>query len=176
MPRKGPAPKRPLVVDPVYGSPLVTQLVNKILMDGKKSIAETIVYGALEGTRAKTGTDPVVTLKRALDNIKPALEVKSRPCWWRHLPGADRGQGWSTDHAGSSVDGGLLPSASREDHDRASDERDSRCEQRPGCCCETSRRHAQDGRVEQGLRALPLVIPTLLRVGSPTRNRCTMRT
>jgi small subunit ribosomal protein S7 len=78
MPRKGPAPKRPLVVDPVYGSPLVTQLVNKILMDGKKSIAETIVYGALEGTRAKTGTDPVVTLKRALDNIKPALEVKSR--------------------------------------------------------------------------------------------------
>ena len=78
MPRKGPAQKRPLVVDPVYGSPLVTQLVNKILMDGKKSIAETIVYGALEGARAKTGADPVVTLKRALDNIKPALEVKSR--------------------------------------------------------------------------------------------------
>jgi small subunit ribosomal protein S7 len=78
MPRKGPAPKRPLVVDPVYGSPLVTQLVNKILTDGKKSIAETIVYGALEGARAKTGSDPVVTLKRALDNIKPALEVKSR--------------------------------------------------------------------------------------------------
>ena len=78
MPRKGPAPKRPLVVDPVYGSPLVTQLVNKILLDGKKSIAETIVYGALEGCRAKTGTDPVVTLKRALDNIKPAVEVKSR--------------------------------------------------------------------------------------------------
>ena len=47
MPRKGPAPKRPLVIDPVYGSPLVTQLVNKILLDGKKSIAETIVYGAL---------------------------------------------------------------------------------------------------------------------------------
>ena len=78
MPRKGPAPKRPLVVDPVYGSPLVTQLVNKILTDGKKSIAETIVYGALEGARAKTGAYPVVTLKRALDNIKPALEVKSR--------------------------------------------------------------------------------------------------
>ena len=78
MPRKGPAPKRPLVVDPVYGSPLVTQLVNKILQDGKKSIAETIVYGALEGARAKTGADPVVTLKHALDNIKPALEVKSR--------------------------------------------------------------------------------------------------
>jgi small subunit ribosomal protein S7 len=67
-----------LVVDPVYNSPLVTQLVNKILLDGKKSIAETIVYGAMEGARQKTGTDPVVTLKRALDNIRPSLEVKSR--------------------------------------------------------------------------------------------------
>jgi small subunit ribosomal protein S7 len=63
MPRKGPAPKRPLVVDPVYGSPLVTQLINKVLVDGKKSTAEHIVYGALEGTREKSGTDPVTTLK-----------------------------------------------------------------------------------------------------------------
>jgi small subunit ribosomal protein S7 len=78
MPRKGPAPKRPLVVDPVHNSPLVTQLVNKILLDGKKSIAETIVYGALEGVKEKTGSDPVVTLKRALDNIRPTLEVKPR--------------------------------------------------------------------------------------------------
>jgi len=78
MPRKGPAPKRPLVVDPVYGSPLVTQLVNKILLDGKKSVAERIVYEALEGCRDKTGNDPVITLKRALDNVKPTLEVRSR--------------------------------------------------------------------------------------------------
>jgi len=78
MPRKGPAPKRPLVSDPVYGSPLVTQLINKVLRDGKKSLAERIVYGAMEGCRDKTGTDPVVTLKRALDNVKPALMVKSR--------------------------------------------------------------------------------------------------
>jgi small subunit ribosomal protein S7 len=59
MPRKGPAPKRPLVVDPVYNSPLVTQLVNKVLLDGKKAVAERTVYGAL-------------------DNVKPALEVRSR--------------------------------------------------------------------------------------------------
>ncbi|MGJ7440086.1 30S ribosomal protein S7 [Jannaschia sp. R86511] len=78
MPRKGPAPKRPLVVDPVYNSPLVTQLVNKVLLDGKKSVAERTVYGALEGARAKTGNDPVIILKRALDNVKPALEVRSR--------------------------------------------------------------------------------------------------
>ena len=78
MPRKGPAPKRPLVNDPVYGSQLVTQLVNKVLLDGKKSLAERIVYGALEQARDKTGTDPVVTLKRAMDNVKPSLEVRSR--------------------------------------------------------------------------------------------------
>ena len=78
MPRKGPAPRRPLVMDPVYNSPLVSQLVNKVLLRGKRSTAESIVYGALEGCRDKSGTDPVVTLKRALDNVKPAIEVKSR--------------------------------------------------------------------------------------------------
>jgi small subunit ribosomal protein S7 len=78
MPRKGPAPKRPIIVDPVYSSPLVSQLVNKVLLDGKKSTAESIVYGALEGCREKTCVEPVSTLKRALDNIKPALEVRSR--------------------------------------------------------------------------------------------------
>ncbi len=78
MPRKGPAPKRPVDVDPVYGSLVVTQLVSKVLQDGKKQVAQRIVYGALEGAREKTGTDPVVTLKRALDNVKPAIEVKSR--------------------------------------------------------------------------------------------------
>jgi small subunit ribosomal protein S7 len=78
MPRKGPAPKRPLIVDPVHNSPLVSQLVNKVLLDGKKSTAERIVYSALDGCREKTGNDPVITLKRALDNVKPTLEVKSR--------------------------------------------------------------------------------------------------
>jgi small subunit ribosomal protein S7 len=78
MPRKGPAPRHPVVADPVYNSPLVTQLVNKILVGGKRQLAERIVYGALEGCREKSGTDPVVTLKRAMDNVKPAIEVKSR--------------------------------------------------------------------------------------------------
>ena len=78
MPRKGPAPKRPIVVDPVYQSPVVTQLVNKILLHGKKSTAESIVYGALSGCAEKTGTDPVQTLRRALDNVRPTLEVRSR--------------------------------------------------------------------------------------------------
>jgi len=79
MPRKGPAPKRPVVVDPVYSSPVVSQLVSKILLRGKKTVAQHIVYTALEGTREKTGgTEPVLTLKKALDNIRPAVEVRSR--------------------------------------------------------------------------------------------------
>jgi small subunit ribosomal protein S7 len=78
MPRKGPPPKRPVIIDPVYNSPLVTSLVNKVLTEGKRSVAERIVYGALEGCREKSGNDPVITLKRALDNVKPALEVRSR--------------------------------------------------------------------------------------------------
>jgi small subunit ribosomal protein S7 len=78
MPRKGPAPKRPIDIDPVYGSQLVSQLVSKVLQDGKKQVAQRIVYTALEGCREKTGTDPVVTLKRAMDNVKPTLEVRSR--------------------------------------------------------------------------------------------------
>ena len=78
MPRKGPVRKRPLVNDPVHGSPVVTQVINRVLRDGKKSTAERIVYGALEVCREKTGTDPVLTLKRAIENVKPALEVRSR--------------------------------------------------------------------------------------------------
>jgi small subunit ribosomal protein S7 len=78
MPRKGPAPKRPVIIDPVYNSPLVTSLINKVLLNGKRSTAERIVYGAMEGLREKTGNDPVITLKRALENVKPAIEVKSR--------------------------------------------------------------------------------------------------
>ncbi len=78
MPRKGPAPRRPVVADPVYASPLVSQLVSKVLLDGKKTVAQHIVYTALDGAHTKTGVDPVQTLKRALDNVRPALEVKSR--------------------------------------------------------------------------------------------------
>ena len=78
MPRKGPVVKTPVVADPVYNSPVVTALINRVLLHGKRSTAEAIVYGALEGTREKTQVDPVITLKRALDNIRPAIEVKSR--------------------------------------------------------------------------------------------------
>jgi small subunit ribosomal protein S7 len=78
MPRKGPPPRRELMPDPIYRSVLVTQFVNKVLVRGKRSTAERIVYGALDIIKDKTGADPVATLKRALENVKPQLEVKSR--------------------------------------------------------------------------------------------------
>jgi len=78
MPRKGPAVRREIEPDPVYQNPLVTQLINKILLHGKKSNAERIVYKALEQISERTANDPVITLKKAVENARPLLEVKSR--------------------------------------------------------------------------------------------------
>ena len=78
MPRKGPAPRREVEPDPVYQNPLVTQLINKVLLHGKKSLAERQVYKALEIISEKTANDPVLTLKKAVENSRPLLEVKSR--------------------------------------------------------------------------------------------------
>ena len=78
MPRKGPAQRRDLLPDPIYRSLLVTQLINKVMLSGKRSVAEKIVYDALTTIEEKTGAEPISTLKRAIENIKPQLEVKSR--------------------------------------------------------------------------------------------------
>jgi small subunit ribosomal protein S7 len=78
MPRKGPAPRRELQPDPVYRSVLVTQLINKVLLSGKKTTAERIVYSAFDIVGEKTGGDPVAAFKRAVDNVRPQLEVRSR--------------------------------------------------------------------------------------------------
>ena len=78
MPRKGPAVKREIHPDPIYQNVLVTQLINKVLLNGKRSLAERIVYKALEDISEKTANDPVITLKKAVENVRPLLEVKSR--------------------------------------------------------------------------------------------------
>lgn len=78
MPRKGPAPRRDLLPDPVYRSVLVTQVINKVLMRGKRGLAERIVYEALETVAEKTGGEALSVLKRAIENVRPQLEVKSR--------------------------------------------------------------------------------------------------
>ena len=78
MPRRAAPPKRKIPADPVYGSVLVQQLVNKIMLDGKKSVAEKIVYDALSFVEERTGSNPVTVLNNALENIRPRLEVRSR--------------------------------------------------------------------------------------------------
>jgi len=78
MPRKGPAQRRELSADPIYRSLVVTQLTNKVMLHGKKSIAEKIVYDAMDLIEKKTGTEPLSTVKRAIENVKPPLEVRSR--------------------------------------------------------------------------------------------------
>src|SRR5262249_61291958 len=78
VPRRGPAVRRSIQPDPAYQTPLVTQLINRVLLNGKKTLAEHIVYDALEQISQKTANDPVITLKRAVENVRPLLEVKSR--------------------------------------------------------------------------------------------------
>ncbi len=78
MPRRGPVPKREIYPDPIHSSTLVTQLINKVMEDGKKTKAEKIVYQALDSVRERSGMEPVPALKKAIDNVKPLLEVRSR--------------------------------------------------------------------------------------------------
>ena len=78
MPRNGPATRRELQPDPVYRSVLVTQFVNKVLTRGKRTLSERIVYGALELVQERSGNEPVAVLKKAVENIRPELEVKPR--------------------------------------------------------------------------------------------------
>ena len=78
MPRKGHVPKREVMPDPVYGDVVVTKLINNIMLDGKKGIAQAIVYGAFEIVKEKTGEEPTEVFRKALENIMPVLEIKAR--------------------------------------------------------------------------------------------------
>ena len=78
MPRRGNVPKREILPDPIYGSVLVTKLVNSIMLDGKKGVAQKVVYGAFDIVKEKTGNDPLEVFTQAMENIMPVLEVKAR--------------------------------------------------------------------------------------------------
>ena len=78
MPRKGHVPKREVMPDPIYGDVVVTKLINNIMLDGKKGIAQAIVYGAFEIVKEKTGEEPTEVFRQALENIMPVLEIKAR--------------------------------------------------------------------------------------------------
>lgn len=77
MPRRGNVPKREVLPDPMYGSVLVTKLVNSVMLDGKKGVAQKVVYAAFDQIKEKTEKDPVEVFQQALENVMPSLEVKA---------------------------------------------------------------------------------------------------
>ena len=158
MPRKGPAPRRELMPDPIYRSVVVTQVVNKILLSGKRSTAEHIVYSALKDIERKTGGEPVAVLKRAVENVRPVLEVKSRRVGGAtyQVPVEVRPRrattlairwliGYSRQRREKTMSERLVRRVARRE------QRDRRVDQAQG-------RPPEDGGVEQGVRPLPLVV------------------
>ena len=143
MPRRGKIAKREVLADPIYNSKLVTRLVNSIMLDGKKGVAQKIVYEAFETVKEKTGNDPLEMFEKAMENIMPSLEVKARRV------------------GGSTYQVPLEVSPGRRDHRRYQQRWRRRQE---------ARRYPQDGRSQQGFRALPLLI-CLLRRFKPWQRR-----
>ena len=87
MPRRRVAAKRDILPDPKFGNVTLAKFMNMVMVSGKKSVAERIVYGALDLVEQRLKKDPVEVFQEALDNVAPMVEVKSPPCWWRDLPG-----------------------------------------------------------------------------------------
>ena len=159
MPRKGPAPRRELMPDPIYRSVLVTQIVNKVLVRGKRSLAERIVYDALDIIEDKTGTEPIATLKRAHREREAAARGEEPPGRRRHLPGAGRGAAppantlairWIVGYSRQRREKTMADRLANELMDASNG---------IGALGEAPGRRPQDGRVQQGVRPLPLVDP-----------------
>ena len=157
MPRKGPAPRRELMPDPIYRSVVVTQLVNKILQRGKRTARRA---HRLRRPRHRRGEDRPRAGRHAQAGGRQrpaAARGQEPPGRRRHLPGAGRGPAPPGQHPRHPLDRRLRPAAPGEDHGRAPRQRAARRLQRHRRFGEAPRGHAQDGRVEQGLRPLPLV-------------------
>ena len=123
MPRRGFVPKREVLPDPVYGNTIVTKLINQIMLDGKRGIAQSVCYDAFNMLADKTGKDAMEVFTAGMQNILPSLEVKARRV------------GGAPSDPGPALAGRVLPQARREDHGRAPVRRDHRREQqhRRGC-------------------------------------------
>ena len=155
--RRSAAEVRRVPADSVYHSVLVTQVINKVLQKGKKAVARKIVYDALDLVEKRANDDPATVLKRAIENLRPSVEVRSRRVGGSSYQVPVEVRPRRSDDAGSALAGRLRSQTARAHHDRAFGKRDSRCIQQHGCSGEAQRRHSQDGRVQQGLCPLPLV-------------------
>ena len=164
MPRKGHIQKRDVLADPVYKNKIVTKLINNIMLDGKKGVAQKIVYGAFEQVAEQTGKDALEVFDEAMNNVMPELEVKAR-----RIGGStyqvpievrpDRRQAlalrWLTTYSRARGEKTMKERLANEIMDAANNIRKEK------------RRYAQDGRGKQSLRTLPLVIlvPPILEKG-----------
>ena len=135
MPRKGAVPKRDVLPDPVYGNKTVTRFINKVMLDGKKGVAEKIVYGAFDICHSKLNKEPIEIFEQALNNVMPVLEVRAR-----RVGGANY-QVPSSD-SGYPLDGQLCPPAQRTYHGRTSGRRTDGCFQQYGRSSKEERRYS----------------------------------
>ena len=142
----------------MYNSVLVTKLINSVMLDGKKGVAQKVVYDAFDIIKEKTGKEPLDAFTEAMNNIMPSLEVKARrvggatyqvPMEVRPERRQTLGLRWLTGYARKRSEKTMK--------ERLAGEIMDTCKQHRRCC-EEARRHAQDGRVQQGVRTLPLVI------------------
>ena len=166
MPRRGNVPKREILPDPMYNSVLVTKLINGVMLDGKKGVAQKVVYDAFDIIKEKTGKEPLDAFTEAMNNIMPALEVKARrvggatyqvPIEVRPARRQTLALRWLVDYSRKRS---VQPQAQREDHERAPRRRDHGRLQQPRQLCEEARGYAQERRGQQGFRALQMVIPS----------------
>ena len=157
MPRRAAPPKKKITADPVYGSVLVQQLVNKIMLDGKKSTSEKIVYDALSFIEERTGTSPVQVLNNALDNIRPRLEVKSRRVGGATYQVPVEVDSRRANTLRAALDGGLRPLQAREDDGPQAGGGDPRRQGQHRLQREAQGRYASDGRGQSGFRPLQVV-------------------
>ena len=157
--RRAPAQKRKIEPDPVFRSVLVSKVINKILLKGKKNTAREIVYSALETVEQRTSQDPSVVLKRAVDNIRPQVEVRSRRGRWVFVSGSRGSLAASPGESGDPLARQLCTAAAGADDVDAPGKRDPRRLELHRGRREAQGRCPQDGRVEQGVRPLPLVEP-----------------
>src|ERR1043166_1450145 len=156
MSRRHAAEKREINPDAKYGNLIVSKFMNSIMYEGKKSVAEAIVYGAFDAIEGKTKTDPIKVFEQALDNVMPSIEVRSRrvggatyqvPVEVRSSRRQALGIRWIISRA----------RAQRENHDRAAFGRAARCVEQQGERRQEARGYAQDGGSQPRVLALPLV-------------------
>jgi len=158
VPRRGNVPKREILPDPMYNSVLVTKLINGVMLDGKKGVAQKVVYDAFDIIKDKTGKEPLDAFNEAMNNIMPALEVKARrvggatyqvPIEVRPARRQTLALRWLVDYSRKR---------SEKNHERAPRRRDHGCVQQSRQLCQEARGYAQERRSQQGFRALQMVI------------------